>query len=108
MNEQEFWQALKPVIETPTIYKLYYDDQGRPIKYTVENESGNYIQVTVEQYLDSNFQLRVKNGEIVYLKQPPIPKLIRSQYGTGTHPDDITIVQTNSEVRWSLQTYEED
>lgn len=107
MNEQEFWQALQPIPASTTVYKLYYDEQGRPIKYSVDNEPGNYIEVSVEDYLRSNFQVRIREGQIVYLKQPAIPRLVKSQQGTATHPSDITIIQTDSTTRWSLQAYEE-
>jgi hypothetical protein len=109
MNEQEFWAALTPIPPNKTQYRLYYDQNGLPLKYSVDEEPGNYIEVTAFEYLKASFKLKVKDEVIVYLKEPAVPKLVISTHGTATHLDDITVL-SDSVVnnKWSLKIYEED
>lgn len=109
MNEQEFWAALLPVTPSKPSYRLYYNQDGIPVKYSVDDEPGNYIEISSQEYLNASFKLVVRNGNIVYLKEPAVPKLVISDYGVATHLDDITVI-TDCEPnnKWSLKIYEED
>jgi hypothetical protein len=109
MTEQEFWAALTPVNTPRPIYRLYYNEQGQPLEYSTEDKLGNYVEVTASEYVKASFKLRIKNGKIVYLKDPAVPKLVISTHGTATHLDDITVLSDSAvNNKWSLKIYEED
>jgi len=105
MTEEEFWAALSPLppAEPPT-YRLYYDEQGYPLFYSMEAVPGNYIELDAETWRNTNIA-QVVDGKIIRHKAPIIPKLIPNNVGTACHTDDITVVVTETEphTKWSLK-----
>lgn len=105
MTEDEFWAALTllPPATLP-IYRLYYDDQGYPLFYSMEAVPGNYIELDAETWRNANIA-QIVNGKIVRHKATTIPKLVPSDTGTACHPNDITIVvpETEPHTKWSLK-----
>ena len=108
MNAEEFWAILHAMPEPkPVFFRLYYDDQGRPITYTMEDLPGTYIDINAETYARSPLNIRVQNGQIVELKQT-VQKLMPADTGTPCHPDNVAIVvpETEPHQRWSMKTHE--
>ena len=108
MNAEEFWAILHAMPEPkPVFFRLYYDDQGRPITYTMEDLPGTYIDIDAETYARSPLNIRVQNGQIVELKQT-VQKLMPADTGTPCHPDNVAIVvpETEPHQRWSMKTHE--
>ena len=106
MNEQEFWAALAPLPEpTPISYRLYYDEQGLPLFYSMEDKPGNYIELDQETYNRSPAHVRVVNGQLVYLKTNVVFKLHPGDVGIPCHPTDVTIVvpEDREHIKWSLK-----
>lgn len=68
---QNFWTVLQefqwpePV---PVTYRLYHDDQGQPLFYTMEQLPGTYIEVDQATYVRSSHQVRVRNGRLIVLE----------------------------------------
>ena len=94
MTEEEFlaiWQAaeLKPQIY---IYRLYHDEHGSPLFYSMEDLPGKYIEVDVATFSASPSNVRVVNGKITYLKGNTILKLKPGSVGTPCHPQNVSIV----------------
>ena len=108
MNAEEFWAILHAMPEPkPVFFRLYYDDQGRPITYTMEDLPGTYIDIDAETYARSPLNIRVQDGQIVELKQT-VQKLMPADTGTPCHPDNVAIVvpETEPHQRWSMKTHE--
>lgn len=109
MTEAEFWAALAPV-ETPEVFfRLYYNEDGTPICYSMEDLPHNYIELTAEQYHQSPPNVRVVNGQMVVVKPANIVKqLVPGTEGIACHPDDICIVvaETEPHIKWSIKTNE--
>jgi hypothetical protein len=105
MTEDDFWAALAPlpITATPT-YRLYYDDQGFPLFYSMEAVPGNYIEIDAKTWHDSNIT-RVVDGKIIQHKSSIISKLVPTDIGTACDPNDITVVvaETVPHVKWSLK-----
>lgn len=103
---EQFWKDYQwPEVKAVT-WRLYYDDTGAPIEYSMEERSGNYINITPEQYARGNFHVRVIDGKIVELiKNRNHKKLVPDEYGTPCHLNDITIVVDDSQphVKWKLK-----
>jgi len=113
MNEQEFldfWKAIEwPEIKTVYL-RLYYDDLGRPLFYSHEDQPGKYIDVTPEQFASRDLQVRVVNGVLTPHKRPVPPKLVPGDTGIPCHPNDAAVVVSidREHQRWKLKQHEQD
>jgi hypothetical protein len=108
-----FWAALtawNPPAPAPVFYRLYYNDQGRPLFYTMEDLPGNYIEVDLETYLISPTNARVVDGHLVLIETRQFNKLRPGQDGTCCDPTNVAIVVEPSEphIKWSLNNHAQD
>ena len=106
MTEQEFWAALTPLPNPlPPTYRLYYNDSGEPLFYSMENIEGKYIEIDHATYSNPPTHVRVIDGKLVILKTNFVTKLTPSDTGTPCHPLDVSIVVdvTESHKKWILK-----
>ena len=112
MNSEEFWAILHAMPEPkPVFYRLYYNIDGTPIHYTMEDLPGTYIDVGPETFAIASMNVRVQNGKLIWLaNKTTTKKLVPSDTGTPCHPDNVAIVVTESQPhqKWKLKTYETD
>ena len=110
-NFLKAWQEWvdTPQIIAPIFYRLYYNDNGLPLFYSMEDLPGNYIDITPEQFVNSSPHVRVINGKLV---QTTLGKVINKlkpdpDNGIPCHPTDVcVVVSTNSDhIKWK-NTYE--
>jgi hypothetical protein len=106
------WEELLACYENlpepkPVFYRLYYDDQGRPITYSMEDLPGNYIEVDRETYVQGSTSVRVVKGRLIWLTLRHSEKLRPNEYGTPCHPQDVAIVDPTSTTFWSKHFYGE-
>jgi hypothetical protein len=104
MNEQEFWAALAPLPPVPEpSYRLYYDEHGYPLFYSMEDLPGNYIELDLETWKNPG-HVRVVDGKLIKIKTTITHKLKPSQSGTACHPQDVAVVvkETDTHIKWSL------
>ena len=104
----EFWRNHKWPEPKPIFYRLYYNDAGHPLFYSMEDMPGKYIEITPEQYMASEFRIQVRNGQIHPLPAPMPPKLVPSNSGTSCHPADVSIIAQSDEhfTFWNLKIHE--
>lgn len=104
----EFWKTYQWPDVKPIVYRLYYDEQGYPVEYSMEDRQGLYIDVTPEEFRLANMRVRVQDGQITYPPPPAPPRLAPSTQGTPCHPGDITVIvkETEPHQRWSLKRNE--
>lgn len=109
-NFFKVWSELEPWQPPAVFWRLYHDDQGRPLFYSQEDTPGNYIDVTPEQYQRASMQVRVRNGQLEEIKKVAVNKLVPSdtEAGTPCHPSDVSIVvdAEQSHQRWRIRTNE--
>ena len=108
MNPEEFWAILHAMPEPlPVSFRLYYNTEGEPITYSMEDRPGTYIEVDAETYARSPWNVRVRNGQLIELKSA-VRRLAPSDTGTPCHPDNVAIVvaETEPHQRWSMKTHE--
>ena len=108
METTEFWNILRSMPEPqPVFYRLYHQD-GVPLFYSMEDLPGTYIEIDAETFARSPVHVRVRDGKLVERIWQTTAKLVPSDTGTPCHPDDVTIVvsETEPHQRWSKQTYE--
>lgn len=89
-------------------YRLYHDEQGIPLFYSMADEPGTYIEITAQEYCRNNSNVRVQNGRLVEVTWTTTAKLVPSQTGTCCDPNNILVVvsEDRPHVKWSKQTYE--
>ena len=111
MNEttENFWQALAEPVPAPApiFFRLYYNDRGEPVTYSMEHLPGTYIEVDPETYARAPRNVRVQAERLIELKSA-VRRLAPTDTGTPCHPDNVAIVVPDTEPhqRWSMKTHE--
>lgn len=107
MTEQEFWDILHNVPKPkPVFFRLYYDESGLPICYTMEDRPGNYIEVDADTYARSPFNVRVNNNKLIEIATSRSQKLVPGNTGTQCHRHDVAVVVTEHSTPWKKKVYE--
>jgi len=103
---QQLFQAV-PEPQQP-FFRLYHDDQGNPLFYSMAYESGTYIELTPEQYHRNNSNVRVRDGKLVEVSWQTTFKLVPGDSGSPCHPDNVAVIVAEDQphTKWSKQTYE--
>jgi hypothetical protein len=92
----------------PVFYRLYHDDQGRPLFYSMEDLPGNYIEITQQQYAENAANVRVRDGKLVPVTWKTSEKIVPGSTGVACDPRDVAVVVTGeANVKWSKRTYEQ-
>ena len=109
---ENFWVAFlnQPELEPPNIfYRLYHNDQGRPLFYSMEDVPGTYIEIDLETYRRGESHIRVIDGKIVETTWRPTSKLVPGSSGTPCHPDNVAVIVTEDQpyTKWRKRDYDE-
>jgi hypothetical protein len=87
-------------------YRLYYNSDGSPRYYSMENLKGTFIYVDQQTFENSRYDIQVINGKIRSLSENIAskyrPVLTESETTIRTDPTDISIVvgQTSNFILW--------
>jgi len=108
---RNFWEVMESFQwpdPQPIFYRLYHDQDGRPIIYTMEDLPGAYIEVDQETYTRASHHVRVCEGKLVVL-QPKIhvSQLVQDRNsGTPCHLQDVCVVvdPTHAHHKWKKAT----
>ena len=110
MNAEEFWSILHAMPEPqPVSWRLYHDEAGKPITYTMEHMPGTYIDIDAETFAIADVNVLVQDGKLIKIKPKiTIKKLVPNDTGTPCHPDNVAIIvpETETHQRWSIKTHE--
>jgi hypothetical protein len=110
ITPEEFWAILHAPVEVkPIFYRLYYDNDGFLIYYSMEELPHNYIEIDAATYNQRLSNIRVINKKIVITTPASsIKKLIPGTVGTPCDLNNICIVVNEStpHTKWSIKTYE--
>jgi hypothetical protein len=109
MTPEEFWAALAPAEEPVAVsYRLYYDDQGLPLFYSMQDEPGNYIEIDQITYASPPAHARVVDGKLKTLTMNPIAKLVPGNTGIACDVNDVCIVVTEDSphTKWSIKKHD--
>jgi len=109
MTEDEFLKIWLTVPEPkPVFYRLYHDANGMPLFYSMEDLPGTYIEIDQPTFARNRSDVRVRDGQLVTVTWKTTTKLVPSDTGTPCHPQDVTIVvsETEAHTKWSKRTYE--
>jgi len=109
LTEEQFWVALSAMPSPqPVFFRLYHDDQGRILFYSMEDVPGTYIEIDAETFARSHTNMRVKDGKLIEIARTTSAKLIPGDTGTPCDPTDVSIVVSEQQLntKWSKRTYE--
>jgi hypothetical protein len=102
-----FWAAWnQPVEEKKQVfYRLYHDNQGYPLFYSMEELPGNYIEIDQETYALSSSKVRVVDGKLKKNTVATTAKLRPNNRGTACHPNNVCIVVPvdQTHIKWSFK-----
>jgi len=109
MTSEELIKLFQAMPEPPQpFFRLYYDDQGIPLFYSMEDRTGTYIEITPEEYHCGASNVRVRNGKLVEVTWTTTTKLVPGNSGSPCHPDNVAVIVAEDQphTRWSKKTYE--
>lgn len=93
----------------PVVFRLYHNDDGSPICYTMEELPGNYIEVDATTYAIAPYNVRVINSQFTVIKPVvTVKKLQPSSNGIACDKRDVCIVVNADQphTKWSIVTNE--
>ena len=106
MTPEEFWSILHSMPEPlPVFWRLYYNDQGQPVCYSMEDLPGNYIDIDAETFGLAPANVRVVDNKLKYITTRTSDKLVPSTSGTLCHPQNVAVIVEQNGTPWSKQTY---
>jgi hypothetical protein len=109
-NFLEFWQSFQWPDIQPVTYRLYHDDQGQPIIYTMEDLPGTYIEVDQATYIHGSFGVRVIEGKLIILEPAITAKKLQPSQDQGIpcDPRDVCVVVDHDakHQKWNTITNE--
>lgn len=109
MTLDEFLHILHDVPPSaPIFYRLYYNDHGEPLFYSMEDLPGNYIDIDAALYTRSPRNVKVKDGKIYETASSVPKKLVPGSSGTACDPYDVCVIVDDDRpnTKWRLKTYE--
>lgn len=100
----EFFKNYKWPEFHPISYRLYHDDQGLPLFYSTEDLSGQWIEISHQDYEMRDEKVRVVDGKLKHLPAAAAKRMYVADFGVACHPEDITIVVTDDQPHqcWSF------
>ena len=107
---EELWSLVNAMEPQVPSYRLYYDQQGAVLFYSMEDCPGQWIEITAEQFAQADNHVRVVNGQLVPMLRTMSRKLVPGDGGTGCAVDNVAVVCAQGEFgkSWYLKTYETD
>lgn len=109
MTPEEFWSILHNMPEAkPVFYRLYYDADGMPLFYSMEDRPGTYIEIDQATFARGATNVRVRDGRLIEITWATTTKLVPGNSGSPCHPDNVAVIVAEDQlhIRWSKKTYE--
>jgi hypothetical protein len=92
----------------PVTYRLYHDEQGRPLIYTMEALPGTYIEVDQATYVKASYHVMVRDNKLIVLQPKTSVSRLVSDPEVGTPCDfrDVCVVvdPSRQHKKWTKQT----
>lgn len=107
ITTENFWQVMSewvPPEPKPVFFRLYHNDDGTPIVYSMEDLPHAYIDVEPEVFHQNNMNVCVVDGRLIVKKTGFSDKLKPADYGTACDPRDVSVVVSanQSNRKWAI------
>ena len=112
IDPNEFNKLFKDLVKVKkpvdTTYKVYYNKEtGKPLQYTTDEQDGDYIVITKQQYAESRYDSVVINEKLTTANDAVRwSKLVPSNEGVACAINNVMIVDSNSSTKWKIKTYD--
>lgn len=107
MTPEEFFGAVANMPEPQRLfYRLYHNEHGAPLFYSMEQLPGTYIDIDQAAFAASAMNVRVINHKLQEYNAVISTKLVPSNTGTQCHAHDVAVVVMQNGTYWNKQTYE--
>ena len=109
MTPEELIKMFQAIPEPPSpFFRLYYDHEGRPLFYSMEDRPGTYIEIDQATFARNPSNVRVRDGKLVEVTWSTTTKLVPGNSGSPCHPDNVAVIVAEDQPhqRWSKKTYE--
>jgi hypothetical protein len=111
MTEEEFfgiWSSQVQAEPKKLEFRLYYDENGFPLFFSMEDLPGNYVVVDREMYLGGPRNIRVVNGKLKVYQTMFGKKLVPAEQGQACDTGDICVVvsEDHPHTKWNLKHQE--
>ena len=110
VTEQEFFDIwLNVDSPRPVTYRLYHDEHGRLLFYSMEDRPGLWVEIDQTMFSRSPSRVRVINKQVHELAWRQSVKLRPGQTGIPCYSGDVTIVHDSPDARrWAITAHEQD
>jgi hypothetical protein len=104
------WNNLQWTEPESVFYRLYHNDDGTPILYSMDQLPHAYVEIDSKTFWNANMSVRVVDGKLIF-KTPGVTvnKLKPSDLvGTACSPNDVCIIvpENQPNQRWITTTNE--
>ena len=86
-------------------YRLYYNEDGNPKCYSMEDLTGKYIEVDAETFAQRPWNVRVVDGKLHVIEPPVVVQKLspNNKLGISCHPTDVCVVVPNNQpcIKWN-------
>ena len=97
------WVSAPVELKSPE-YRLYYDENGCPLVYSMEDLPGNYILLDQATWRRTSPHVKVIDGRLVELSNKYVTRLKPGDQGTPCHPTNVSVVVDTTEPnqKWRM------
>jgi hypothetical protein len=104
---REAYALLPPLPEPRQEYRVYFDDQGRLLFYSMEDLPGNYVVIDRDFYAGSPTNVRLRDGKLMVLTATTSSKLVPGADGVSCDSRDVAVVSDQAPYqRWIKRDYD--
>ena len=108
-NFLEAWSLWDRIEPPPVFFRLYYNESGEPLFYSMEDLPGNYIEIDQPTYELQSYSVKVVNGQLVTIDRTRHISRLRPALNSGTPCDArdvcVVVLENQNHIRWK-KSYE--
>jgi hypothetical protein len=109
MTPEELLAMFRDLPEpNPVFYRLYHDEQGNPLFYSMADEPGTYIEIDRATYVKNSMRVKVVDSQLIEVTWKVTNKIVPNDEGVHCDPRDVAVIVDFSKpnTKWSKKTYE--